>query len=399
MKLSIVTPTFNEAENIPALIKTLTEVLDGVDYEVIVSDDDSPDLTWSIVQEISRSNSRVRLLRRLTNRGLSASVIDGFNCATGDAIACIDADLQHDPTILSEMIKELANGSDLVIGSRYVAGGGTGRWGWLRHFESWVATKLAQWVVGVKVCDPMSGYFMMRRADFMRIRTTLDARGFKILLEIATHLKPSKVCEVPYTFRTRSVGKSKLSSKVVYEYLVQLWKLSPLTKLVPAEFAKFAIVGGSGVLVNLSVMAAILVLTSYHNWRASAVATLAATLNNYVLNNFWTFRDRAHTGMTFVHRYMFYLMASLVGLAGTTGTFVVSSWLLAHALDLDSTHSTLPAGMLLLCQLLAIGAGTLSNYELNRLLTWPRRPKQSRPGFLVSEEALKGNLETVARKI
>ena len=230
MKLSVISPTFNEAENVSALIDILTTILQGLDYEIVISDDDSPDRTWAVVEGIGRHDSRVRLLRRTTNRGLSASVIDGFTYATGEAIACIDADLQHDATLLPVMLKELTNGADLVVGSRYVAGGSTGEWSRLRYFESWIATKLAQCVSGVRLCDPMSGYFMMRRADFMRVRDRLDGRGFKILLEIATHLKPSKVAEVPYTFGPRVAGESKLSGKIVYAYLVQLWKLSPLAR-------------------------------------------------------------------------------------------------------------------------------------------------------------------------
>jgi dolichol-phosphate mannosyltransferase len=220
----------------------------------------------------------------------------------------------------------------------------------------------------------MSGYFMMRRADFMRVRESLDGRGFKILLEIAARLKPSKVSEVPYTFGTRVAGNSKLSGKVIYAYLVQLWKLSPMAKLMPAQFAKFAIVGSSGVLVNLGVMAAIISLTPYRDWHASTVATLVATVNNYVFNNFWTFRDRAHSGGKFVRRYVSYLIASLFGLAVTTSMFAVVSWALAQVLG--RTGSTLQTPLLLLCQLLAILSGTLLNYELNKTMTWPKADRR-----------------------
>lgn len=370
MKLSVISPTFNEAKNIPALIETLTRALNGLDYEIIISDDDSPDLTWAVVEEIASRNPRVRLLRRTTNRGLGASVIDAFSCATGEAVACIDADLQHDPALLPEMLKELVSGADLVIGSRYVAGGSTGKWSQIRYLESWVATKLAQCILGVRICDPMSGYFMMRRADFMRVRESLDGRGFKILLEIAARLKPSKVSEVPYIFGTRVAGNSKLSGMVIYAYLVQLWKLSPMAKVMPAQFTKFAVVGSSGVLVNLGVMGVIISLTPYRDWHASTVATFVATVNNYVFNNFWTFRDRAHSGGKFVRRYIYYLIASLFGLAVTTSMFAMVSWTLAQILG--RTSSTLQTPLLLLCQLLAILSGTLLNYALNKTMTWPK---------------------------
>src|SRR5690242_14066574 len=124
MKISVISPTYNESENVGLLISELEKILDGLDYEILISDDDSPDLTWSRVQEIGHFNPRVRALRRTSNRGLGASVVDGFALATGDVVACIDADLQHDPALLPRMFKQLTNGSDLVVATRYMPGGG-----------------------------------------------------------------------------------------------------------------------------------------------------------------------------------------------------------------------------------------------------------------------------------
>lgn len=369
MKLSVIAPTYNESGNVGQLIQQLETALQGLDYEIVISDDNSPDLTWSVVEKIASANRRVRVLRRTSNRGLGFSVIDGFSVATGDVVACLDADLQHDPAILPIMFKNLMDGSDLVVGSRYTAGGSTGEWGWLRRMESRIATKTAHWGVGVTMRDPMSGYFMLWRSDFLHIRETLNGAGFKILLEIAAVLKPRNVCEVPYTFRTRGAGESKVSSEVVWEYLNQLFRLSRLGRLVPAEFIKFASVGASGVIVNLGVMAEILHYTPYKDWRASAMSSLVATVSNYILNNFWTFRDRAHNGMTLVSRYIFYLLACLLGLGVTTGTFAAIIWVVAHVLGLTTAgrHSA----MLLVCQFFSILAGTFSNYWLNRAITWP----------------------------
>lgn len=226
MKLSVISPTYNESENIELLVAELKKSLHGLDYEILISDDDSPDRTWARVQEIGKRNPRVRALRRTSNRGLGPSVIDGFNCATGDAVACIDADLQHDPALLPQMLKELMNGSNLVVATRYMPGGGTANWGVIRRFGSWGCTKLAQWVLGVSLRDPMSGYFMMRREDFLRIRDRLNVRGFKILLEIVAHMQISNIGEVPYTFGPRARGKSKLSKRIVLAYLSQLWRLA-----------------------------------------------------------------------------------------------------------------------------------------------------------------------------
>jgi dolichol-phosphate mannosyltransferase len=225
MKLSVIAPTYNEAENIRPLLAALQNVLRGIDYEIVIADDDSPDLTWALAEEIGKGDSRIRVLRRTRDRGLGASVIDAFACAKGEALACIDADLQHDPGILPTMLAELERGADLVVGSRYVAGGGTESWKWIRRLGSRIATRMAQSLVGIRLSDPMSGYFMLRREDFLRVRDQLNGEGFKILLEIVTHLKPSRMREIPYVFRARAHGRSKLSRVIVVRYLQQLWRL------------------------------------------------------------------------------------------------------------------------------------------------------------------------------
>jgi dolichol-phosphate mannosyltransferase len=201
------------------------EALGEIDYEIVIVDDNSPDLTWSVAETISLTNPRVKVLRRMKNRGLGAAVIDGFSAAKGDMLACIDADLQHDPSILPAMVEELQNGADVVVGSRHVAGGSTGEWGKLRQLQSWFATKLAQFLLGFKLKDPMSGYFLIWRKDFCEIREQLNGKGFKILLEILAGLHVSRIKEVPYTFQPRTKGESKLSGKVIFQYVQQLWRL------------------------------------------------------------------------------------------------------------------------------------------------------------------------------
>jgi len=225
LKLSIVAPTLNEAENIPLLVTEIERTLVGTDFEIIISDDDSPDQSWLVAERIAGMNSRVRVLRRTAKKGLGWSVIDGFDAAKGDILACIDADLQHDPAILPRMCEELNKGADLVVGSRYISGGSVGRWGPVRVAESWLASRLAQRFVATKICDPMSGYFLLRRGDFLRVRDRLNGQGFKILLEIAANMPGAIVSEVPYTFRSRIAGKTKLSGRVVFAYIAQLRRL------------------------------------------------------------------------------------------------------------------------------------------------------------------------------
>ncbi len=225
MKLTVVSPAYNERENAGPLIEELSRTLTGIDHEILVVDDASPDGTADAVAEIGLLDPRVRVLRRTGQRALSAAVIDGFGAARGEVVACIDADLQHDPSILPAMLQSIDRGADLVVATRYGESGSTGEWGGIRRLGSRAATRLAQAMIGIRLSDPMSGYFMLRRADFLRVRSSLDGSGFKILLEIAARLKPRNIVEVPFTFRNRRAGASKLGSRVVLAYVRQLWRL------------------------------------------------------------------------------------------------------------------------------------------------------------------------------
>src|SRR6266852_8971824 len=182
MELSVITPTFNEAENVPRLVQELKTALRGVDYEILVIDDNSPDGTWAIAEKLASSDARVRVIRRTRNQGLTPAVIGGFRAARGDAVACIDADLQHDPAVLPRMLEKLSNGCDVAVGSRYVEGGDLRQLNVIRQAESWIATKIAQIFLGVRLKDPMSGYFMVKRRDFAAVQAELSGSGFKVLL-------------------------------------------------------------------------------------------------------------------------------------------------------------------------------------------------------------------------
>jgi dolichol-phosphate mannosyltransferase len=216
----------------------------------------------------------------------------------------------------------------------------------------------------------MSGYFMMRRDDFLRVRDDLNPAGFKIMLEIVARLKPDHIAEVPYIFGRRERGESKLSGRVVLAYIGQLCRLFALRCQLPMEFVKFGTVGVSGVLVNLAAMAILLRFTSWRDWKSSAVATLLASASNYVFNNAWTFRDRSHSGFMFLGRYLYYLTAAVVGLGITTASYAALTSAIG---DSSGRLSTLT---LLACQFIAIIAGTASNYLLNRSFTWPRNSCQ-----------------------
>jgi len=369
MKVTIVSPTYNEAENIPRLVREVDRAMSGIDYELLIADDDSPDRTWAVAQELAKQNPRVRVIRRIENRGLSPAVIQAFLSSTSDYVGVIDADLQHDPAILPRMIAAVDAGAEIAVGSRYVSGGGIGTWNAARRFQSWVATKLAQSFLGVELSDPMSGYFVLPRDQFNRVHKHLDSSGFKILLEIIARLAPSKLEEIPYTFRTRSAGQSKLSSRVVLQYLGQLWRLSSVSRYMSVRFVKFAFVGASGTLVNLCAFLIFVNLFRLRDWRISALASLVANLTNYSFNNAWTFVDRGHRGWALLRGYVSYLAFSLVGLSASTLTFAGLSHVFNFYLRFGqfSRQSNI---CLLGFQSVAILVGTVFNYELNKRFTW-----------------------------
>ena len=369
MKVTIVSPTYNEAPNVSRLVREVAHALSGIDYELVIADDDSPDRTWAVAEELGAHNPRVRVLRRTTNRGLSPAVIEGFLSSSADYVGVIDADLQHDPSILLQLIAALDSGAEIAVGSRYVRGGGTGTWNAARRFQSWVATKLAQTFLGVELSDPMSGYFILPREGFTRVHHKLDSNGFKILLEILARLAPSKIEEVPFTFRTRVAGQSKLSSRVVLQYLGQLWRLSSVSRYMSVRFIKFALVGASGTLVNLCAFLILARLFGLRDWRISALASISANLTNYVFNNAWTFVDRGHRGWFLPLGYVSYLGFSLVGLSASTLTFAALTY--AYNIYLHSFHWSKESDIVALgFQLAAILVGTIFNYELNKRFTW-----------------------------
>ncbi len=213
MLISLVIPTYNEAENIAETIKIVSGVLNknGLDAEVIIVDDDSPDRTWEIADGL-KTVYNVNVLRRLDRRGLSSAVIDGFKIAKGDIIGVMDADMSHPPEKIPELLEPiLSNKFDFVIGSRYVEGGGTENWPFLRRVSSKIAAFAVRGLTDVK--DPMAGFFFFRRGVIEGLR--LSPQGFKIGLEILVKSRCKNVIEVPIIFRDRRCGESKLGLGVL----------------------------------------------------------------------------------------------------------------------------------------------------------------------------------------
>jgi len=230
--VSIVVPTYEERANISELLDGVRAAMAGRPFEVWVVDDDSPDGTWQVAGDYGRRHpdAGIHVVRRQHDRGLSSAVIEGFDRAGGEILAVMDADLSHPPTVVPRLADAVAAGADLAVGSRRVAGGGADRWPWYRRRTSDVATILARRWLDVPLADPMSGCFALRRSLFLDVRARLQPRGYKILLEIVCRARPTSMIEVPYIFRDRRQGVSKLSVKVALEYLASLRQLRRETR-------------------------------------------------------------------------------------------------------------------------------------------------------------------------
>ena len=224
--LSLVIPTYNERSNILPLLENISKALKDRLHEVVIVDDNSPDETWLLVQEFSKQHPCVRLIRRMHERGLSSAVIAGFERARGDILGVMDADHSHDVCLLPKMIQLIENKeADCVIGSRRIAGGGADHWPWHRRCFSGLATFLAYLLTCVRVSDPLSGFFCVRRDAYENYKSLFRPKGYKILLEILVKAKPEKIIELPYVFVDRKQDHSKLSLGIAVAYFAQLIEL------------------------------------------------------------------------------------------------------------------------------------------------------------------------------
>ncbi len=289
MKVSVIIPTYNERGNLEELLHRIDRAMGNRDYEVIIVDDDSPDRTWELAQELS-GKYPVKVIRRMEEKGLSSAVIRGFKEASGNVFVVMDADLQHPPEKIPELIKAIEEGADIAIGSRYVPGGKVENWYWYRKLISRGAIMIGRLALPKirDVKDPVSGFFALRREVVENAE--LNPIGFKILMEILIKGEYRKVVEVPFTFGLRKAGESKLSGKTMVKYLKHVYRLmrweGELDRLI-----KFTLVGLSGVLVNEGFLWAFVRLLGWDKILANIPATELAILNNFTWNDLWTFRD------------------------------------------------------------------------------------------------------------
>jgi dolichol-phosphate mannosyltransferase len=355
-ELTVVIPTLNERDNIGPLLELLDTVLDKVSWEVIFVDDDSPDGTADWIREISRRDRRVRCLQRIGRRGLTTACIEGALATSAPYIAIMDADMQHDEKLLPQMLAILKREPvDLVVGSRHVAGGGIGEWDAGRAKISAVAARLSRIICKAEIADPMSGFFMLRREVLEPALRRLSGQGFKILLDIlASSPRPLQFRELPYEFRERQHGESKLDTRVAWEYMMLIAdKL--IGHVVPVRFALFAFVGGIGLFIHMAVLWFALTVLGAAFDPAQASAAVAAMTSNFFINNFFTYRDRRLRGLGLLRGLVtFYAICAL----GTVANVGIAGYVFARN------------EVWWLAGLAGVAVGSVWNYAVSSVFTW-----------------------------
>ena len=320
-ELSVVIPTYNEAANVRPLTQALEQAMAGIDYEILFVDDASPDGTADVVDSISMEYPsmdarRVRCIRRRGPRGLTPSVLDGLSAARGTFIAVMDADLQHDERLLPQLLAAVKHGdADVAVGSRYVAGGGVGTWSLGRRILSTGATLMSRAVAGTALRDPMSGFFVTPRHKFLDAMPAISGTGYKVLLDYLTSSPQKLRCaEVPYSFRLRRNGESKLDAAEMLNF-ARLLLDKGLRRHAVGRFLLFGAVGATGLLIHMTALALLLKTAPF--FLAHAASGLFSMCSNYALNDRITFSDRSGAS-TKLTRPLAFIMVCLAGLVVST---------------------------------------------------------------------------------
>lgn len=361
LKLSLILPTYNESENIEELTGRLSKSLSNFDYEVIIVDDDSPDLTWQIAQDIGNTNKRIKTIRRFDKKGLSSAVMAGMLKSKGDVIAVMDADMQHDESILPELCKQINTGKyDICVGSRGVAKGGYGEMSMIRKFASFFAKNLAHIALKTSVEDPMSGFFVISREYYEKTKDKVNPSGFKILLEFITRGDSPRITEVGYVFRKRVFGTTKLNTTITVEYLLALIDLR-FGWLIPNRFVKFSLVGVSGSLVNFFCF----VIAESLGFSVSVAIFIGAELGmiwSYFFNNFFTFTPFTYHGSRFIKGLILFQFMSLFGI---TIQFSIVRLIITYWPFVTGSYITL-----YLTYFIAVCFAAIVNYYMHAYYTW-----------------------------
>lgn len=357
-ELSVIVPTLNEEDNIRVLYKALRTSLEDVSWEMIIVDDDSGDRTVAVSRELGARDHRVRCVRRIGRRGLSGAVVEGILSSSAFAVAVIDADMQHDERLLPAMLAELKGGADLVIGSRHLSGGTSAEgFSRLRQWISNSSTHAARRLLGVTASDPLSGFFAVRRTTAEALVPRLSSQGFKVLLDLLVSARePLNIVELPYTFRPRHRGQSKLDSGVALDFLGLLIAKASGDRISP-RFIAFGLVGLTGLGVHLAVLSVLLDHARLPFDTAQILAAVCAMTWNFAANNAFTYRDRRLAGFDWIKGLLTFYAVCSIGAVANVG---VASWVYGNE---PVWWVAGAAGALM---------GAVFNYAVTASVTWRR---------------------------
>lgn len=364
IELAVIIPTLNERPNVGPIVERLTKCLEGVNWEVIFVDDDSPDGTAAECRRYNAENPRVRVVHRVGRRGLASACIEGMLASAAPFLAVMDGDMQHDETILPTMLREAkSQNADVVVGSRNIEGGGMGEFAANRVWLSNLGRRLSTLVCSQELSDPMSGFFLVRRTFLESVLYRVQAIGFKILVDmVSASARPVKVVEVPYVFRNRLHGESKLDFTVSFEYLVLLVGKA-IGYTLPIQFASFAMVGSLGLLLYLAVLGSLFQTRLLEFLPAAVIATVLAMLSNFILNNIITHRTYRLAGSAW--------LVGLVAFMGLSSIGALANIAVSDFLVRNNFHW-------LLSGVVGILIGSVWNYSVTAIFIWHIGQRRSR---------------------
>ena len=381
MRVSVIVPTYNEADNIVEVIDRLHRALSGVAHEIIVVDDDSPDGTWQLARRHGAGDPAVRVIRRIGERGLASAVLSGMAAAEGDALAVMDGDLQHDESVLPQMVRSvLDGGADVCVGTRTGERGSSGDRSRLRRWLTAAGTALVRRLLPQlrRTSDPLSGFFVVSRGLYERAapRIGRGLREYKILWVFLARGKDLSVTEVGYGFRPRGGGETKLSPAVLLDDLVNALALR-LGAAVSPLFVKYCLVGATGVAVSLAVYGLgelaglptvdLGITPDLNPVYLSALAGIQASIvTNFVANNYFTFYDRRYRGWGLVGGLMLFEAVSVVGVFVQLAVFQL---LHRNGFPTASTNADVAAAV---NNGIGLAVATMTNFFLNVSITWNR---------------------------
>jgi dolichol-phosphate mannosyltransferase len=361
LELSVIVPTYNEAGNVIPLYNEIKKYLNHTAYEIIFVDDDSKDNTLQEINALIENYDNVRLIRRINKRGLSSACIEGFSSSNAKYLAVIDADLQHDPSLLKQMLKKLETSQfDIIVASRFLKDSSVPGLSQTREKVSIVGNMVSRVITGVKLSDPLSGYFMIKKETVDQVIHKLSGKGFKILLDIFITFRINKInlnyLELPTIFRERTHGQSKLDFMVMLEFLVLLLD-KIIGKHIPVRFVLFVLVGLSGLALHLLLLTIMVKILGLEFIFSQTIAAFVAMGSNFFINNAFTYRDKKLTGFKIVKGLIsFYLACSI----GALINVIVASFLFEKGV------------MWLLSGFLGCVVGSIWNYAITAHFTWKK---------------------------